>query len=423
MAVKNSTSAHAKRSRKKAAASSSLIPKFMKNPKTTMALALFIIDSLLVSFIIAYVPYTKIDWDAYMSQVSGFLGGERDYKNLKGDTGPLVYPAGFLYVYSAIQYVTGGQVFPAQILFGILYIINLGIVLLIYVKTDVLPWWALILLCLSKRVHSIFVLRLFNDCTMVILSVAFSPSKKEKKRSGSNFASFFMCSAAVSIKMNVLLYAPSLFILMLKAMSISGVISALAGAALVQIVLGLPFLLSFPIEYISRAFNLGRIFIHFWSVNFKFVPEPIFVSKEFALSLLIAHLVLLVLFAHYKWCKHEGGLFKFLRSRISFCSITSCSAWPKTLKKEHIVTTMFVGNFIGIICARSLHYQFYSWYFYSLPHLLWITAFPTLLRVLIFVGVELCWNVFPSNLYSSLLLLCLHLLIVCGLWYSMAENP
>ncbi|TYH96446.1 hypothetical protein ES332_A12G177800v1 [Gossypium tomentosum] len=102
-----------------------------------MALALLIIDSLLVSFIIVYVPYTKIDWDAHMSQVSGFLGGERDYKNLKGDTGPLVYPAGFLYVYSAIQYVTGGQVFPAQILFGILYIINLGIVLLIYVKTNV----------------------------------------------------------------------------------------------------------------------------------------------------------------------------------------------------------------------------------------------------------------------------------------------
>lgn len=26
-----------------------------------------------------------------------------------------------------------------------------------------------------------------------------------------------------------------------------------------------------------------------------------------------------------------------------------------------IATLMFVGNFIGIVCARSLHYQFYSW--------------------------------------------------------------
>lgn len=48
-------------------------------------------------------------------QVDGFLGGERDYTKLKGDTGPLVYPAGFLYVYSAIKFLTGGEVFPAQV--------------------------------------------------------------------------------------------------------------------------------------------------------------------------------------------------------------------------------------------------------------------------------------------------------------------
>ncbi|KAK4793356.1 hypothetical protein SAY86_023791 [Trapa natans] len=117
-------------------------------------------------------------------------------------------------------------------------------------------------------------------------------------------------SGAVSIKMNVLLFAPPLLLLMLKATSISqqpamdifGVISALACAAIVQIVLGLPFMLSHPVAYISRAFNLGRIFIHFWSVNLKFVVEPIFVSKGFALSLLVAHLMLLTAFAHYRWC-------------------------------------------------------------------------------------------------------------------------
>ncbi|KAL5135683.1 Dol-P-Man:Man(5)GlcNAc(2)-PP-Dol alpha-1,3-mannosyltransferase [Glycine soja] len=271
----------------------------LENPKTPFALALLFADAVLVSLIIAFVPYTKIDWDAYMSQVTGFLGGERDYRNLKGDTGPLVYPAGFLYIYSAFQYLTEGQVYPAQILFGVLYIVNLAIVLAVYVKTDVVPWWALCLLSLSKRVHSIFVLRLFNDCVaMTLFHAALLLLVHRRWNLG-----LILFSGAVSVKMNVLLYAPPLLLLMLKAMDISGVLLALSGAALVQILLGLPFLVSYPVTYISRAFNLGRVFIHFWSVNFKFIPEPVFVSKGFAIFLLAAHLISLASFAHYSWCK------------------------------------------------------------------------------------------------------------------------
>ncbi|KAL1351004.1 hypothetical protein HN51_014966 [Arachis hypogaea] len=406
---------------------------FLQNPKIPFAASLLFADAVLVALIIAFVPYTKIDWDAYMSQVTGFLKGERDYGNLKGDTGPLVYPAGFLYIYSAFQYLTAGQVYPAQILFGILYIINLAIILLIYVKTDVLPWWALCLLSLSKRVHSIFVLRLFNDCVaMMFLHAALLLLMHRRWNLG-----LIVFSVAVSVKMNVLLYAPPLLLLMLKSMDIIGVFWALAGAALVQILLGLPFLVSHPVAYISRAFNLGRVFIHFWSVNFKFIPEPVFVSKGFAIFLLAAHLILLALFAHYRWCKHEGGLLKFLHSRIVsmklrfalfFSSASpkfgkSSSSSIKILTKEHIVTTMFVGNFIGIVCARSLHYQFYSWYFYSLPYLLWRTQYPTLLRLILFIGVEVCWNIFPSNNLSSALLLCLHLVILWGLWSAPPEYP
>ncbi|KAL5155699.1 Dol-P-Man:Man(5)GlcNAc(2)-PP-Dol alpha-1,3-mannosyltransferase [Glycine soja] len=444
----------------------------LENPKIPFALALLFADAVLVSLIIAFVPYTKIDWDAYMSQITGFLGGERDYRNLKGDTGPLVYPAGFLYIYSAFQYLTGGQVYPAQILFGVLYIVNLAIVLAIYVKTDVVPWWALCLLSLSKRVHSIFVLRLFNDCVaMTLLHAALLLFVHRRWNLG-----LILFSGAVSVKMNVLLYAPPLLLLMLKAMDISGVLLALSGAALVQsvqifrnligwvffvlndlsilsgeflflgikidwfsrILLGLPFLVSYPVAYISRAFNLGRVFIHFWSVNFKFIPEPVFVSRGFAILLLAAHLILLASFAHYSWCKHEGGLCNFLHSRYVFMRMKfalflsssfskkvgkSSSSSLRILNKEHIVTTMFVGNFIGIVCARSLHYQFYSWYFYSLPYLLWRTNYPTLLRLILFVGVELCWNIYPSNSLSSVLLLCLHLIILLGLWSSPPEYP
>lgn len=362
-----------------------------------------------------------------MSQVDGFLGGERDYSELKGDTGPLVYPAGFLYVYSAIKFITGGQVFPAQILFGILYIVNLGIILFIYIKTDLLPWWALSLLCLSKRVHSIFMLRLFNDCfAMTLLHAALALLLYQKWH-----LALIIFSGAVSIKMNVLLYAPPLFLLMWKGMSIMGLVSALLVAGLLQILVGLPFLLSHPVVYLSRAFNLGRVFIHFWSVNFKFVPEEIFVSKGFASALLALHLTLLVVFAHYKWSKHEGGIIQLVQTRLhdamqkSFSIHRSLSSESRsmTLSEEHIATVMFVGNFIGIVCARSLHYQFYSWYFFSLPFLLWKTPFPTPLRLILFLGVEFCWNIYPSSTFSSLLLLCIHLSILWGLWIAPGEHP
>ncbi|KAG2586730.1 dol-P-Man:Man(5)GlcNAc(2)-PP-Dol alpha-1,3-mannosyltransferase-like isoform X2 [Panicum virgatum] len=388
---------------------------------------LVLADAALVALIIAFVPYTKIDWDAYMSQVDAFLEGERDYTKIEGDTGPLVYPAGFLYVYSAIKFLTGGQVFPAQILFGVLYIVNLSLVLLLYVKTEVLPWWALGLLCLSKRVHSIFVLRLFNDgFAMTLLHAAMVLIIYHKWYLG-----LIVFSGAVSVKMNVLLFAPSLLLLMVKllvqAMSIKGVFFALFGAAVVQVLLGMPFLLSHPVEYISRAFNLGRVFIHFWSVNFKFIPEKLFVSKELAIALLILHLTTLMVFAHYKWLKHEGGLFGFLNSRFkhakSILQLFSSKPRPCILSKEHIVTVMFVSNFIGIVCARSLHYQFYSWYFYSLPFLLWKTHFPTPLRIILFLGVELCWNIYPSTAYSSLLLLFLHISVLLGIWFSPTKYP
>lgn len=34
---------------------------------------------------------TEIDWEAYMSEVGGFLNGTYDYYKLEGATGPLVY--------------------------------------------------------------------------------------------------------------------------------------------------------------------------------------------------------------------------------------------------------------------------------------------------------------------------------------------
>ena len=49
---------------------------------------------------------TEIDWQAYMQEVQGFLDGDLNYTHLKGDTGPLVYPAGFIYIFAALHYIS-----------------------------------------------------------------------------------------------------------------------------------------------------------------------------------------------------------------------------------------------------------------------------------------------------------------------------
>lgn len=64
--------------------------------------------------------------------------------------------------------------------------------------------------------------------------------------------------------------------------------------------LGAPFLLHNAGAYLSRAFELSRVFQHVWSVNLKFLPEPLFQSKGVAFALLTAHLALLLLFAQYR---------------------------------------------------------------------------------------------------------------------------
>ena len=84
------------------------------SPNYIIALIL-VFDAVLSLVIIKKVSYTEIDWIAYMQEVEGFLHGERNYSLLRGDTGPLVYPAGFVYVYSGLYYLTNGGV---DIIFG-----------------------------------------------------------------------------------------------------------------------------------------------------------------------------------------------------------------------------------------------------------------------------------------------------------------
>ncbi|KAJ8956387.1 hypothetical protein NQ318_015125 [Aromia moschata] len=262
---------------------------------TPICALLFVFEVILNVFIIERIRYTEIDWIAYMQEVEGFLNGTLDYKELKGDTGPLVYPAGFVYIYTAFYYLTnnGRNIYVAQYMFLVLYLIQTLLVYRIFIKTLKLPPYALILVTLtSYRIHSIYVLRLFNDPIAVLLFyVSLNLFISDKWRLGSLFYSL-----AVSVKMNILLYAPCLLVAYLTNLSYVETFYNLSVCGLVQLILGLPFLYGNAYSYLKGSFDLGRVFLHKWTVNYRFLPEDAFVNPSFHLFLLGVHVILLLSF-------------------------------------------------------------------------------------------------------------------------------
>ncbi|NXV03729.1 ALG3 mannosyltransferase, partial [Cettia cetti] len=386
-------------------------------------------------WVIRRVPYTEIDWKAYMQEVEGFANGTLDYTQLKGDTGPLVYPAGFVYIFLGLYHATGrgSDIRLAQYLFAGLYLLNLLLVFRIYCRTSKVPPYVFFFMCCaSYRIHSIFVLRLFNDpVAMAILFLAINLFLEERWSWGC-----LLFSLAVSVKMNILLFAPGLLFLLLQRFGLLGCIPKLCICALLQVVLGLPFLLVNPVGYLTRSFDLGRQFQFKWTVNWRFLPEEVFQNRVFHAALLLAHLAGLGLFALHRWHSSKENILTLLKDpakrkpaspRLTVNNIlwqASCvcplnaSAW--------IVFILFSSNFLGVCCSRSLHYQFYVWYFHTLPYLLWCTPTTKLAhmpKVLLLGVIELCWNTYPSTVCSSLSLHICHGLILLQLWYGTAPTP
>lgn len=370
---------------------------------------LFYVDFLINFFVIQQIKYTEIDWQAYMQEVSGYLNGTNDYMKLKGDTGPLVYPAGFVYIFSILYKITshGTNIRLAQYIFMIFYGINLLLVIRIYNKTSKCPPYVFIFMCCtSYRVHSIFVLRLFNDpIAMIGLFLAVNLFLDKKWFFGSIIFSF-----AVSVKMNIMLFAPGLLVLMLYETGLIKTIIQLMLCALVQIVLAVPFLLENPSGYLMRAFDFGRQFTFKWTVNWRFLPEDLFLNPYFHILLLMAHLITLLCFASLKWRTSFPSLFKLIDFR------TNLHDGKNQLDANQIVTVLFTSNFIGMCFSRSLHYQFYIWYYHSIPYLLWSTNFSSSVRLLIFGLIEMCWNTYPSTNFSSFLLHFSHVVTLVGIW-------
>ncbi|XP_056148995.1 dol-P-Man:Man(5)GlcNAc(2)-PP-Dol alpha-1,3-mannosyltransferase isoform X1 [Lampris incognitus] len=381
-----------------------------------VASVLWFLEIAINIWVIQKVAYTEIDWKAYMDEVEGVINGTYDYTQLEGDTGPLVYPAGFVYIFTALYYITnhGVNIRLGQYLFAVFYLITLLLVFRIYNRTKKVPPYVFFFVCCaSYRIHSIFVLRLFNDpVAMMLLFEAVNLFMDGHWTLGCA-----LYSLAVSVKMNVILFAPGLLFLLLSEFGMVRTIPKLSLCAAIQLLLGLPFLMENPIGYINRAFDLSRQFMFKWTVNWRFLPEWLFLSRYFHLVLLTAHLLTLLLFGLRRWKRPGEGILDLLKEP------NKRKIPAQKLTADQIVLILFTSNFIGMCFCRSLHYQFYVWYFHTLPYLLWsggVKKLAHLLRVLILGLIELSWNTYPSTNYSSAALHVCHLIILLSLWLAPA---
>jgi len=210
--------------------------------------------------------------------------------------------------------------------------------------------------------HSVFVLRLFNDAvtsTFTYLSILLIVSEKYS-------LSAVVLSFAISIKMNPVLILPAASICIVLARGWSQLFAFLSIGCLAQLAIAAPFLITNPKEYLVRAFGGPGDMQQVWSVNWRFLPEELFVHKAFGPGLLLLMAATLVWFTHNRWVPNGG--------------ILSARLWrwraQTRIDPLKAVALIFTHNFIAMAFLRTMHFQFIVWYFHMVPFLAWYVVRP-----------------------------------------------
>jgi alpha-1,3-mannosyltransferase len=357
-----------------------------------------------------------------MQQIDIYLKGEKDYALIEGGTGPLVYPGLHVYIYRLLYTLTdhGKNIFVAQVIFMALYLATLAIVMACYRQAKAPPY-IYPLLILSKRLHSIYILRLFNDCfTVLFLYLAIFLYQRHSWNLGTT-----VYSCGLGVKMNLLLIAPGLAFILLQALGFDRSFTQALIVSQSQGLFAYEFVRVNWRSYVGRAFQLNRQFLYRWTVNWRFIPEHIFLSAPFSGTLLSAHATLLLLFAATRWTQPSR---RDLRATIAlFFSSRPADEDARDeiadrVDARFIMTTILTANAIGMLCARSLHYQFYSWLAWSTPFLLWRAGLHPVLIYAVWGAQEWAWNVYPSTDVSSAVVVGCLAVTVGGVWWGTRER-
>ena len=219
------------------------------------------------------------------------------------------------------------------------------------------------MLSCSRRLHSIFMLRCFNDCFAVTLTYLSIYCLQKSKP----VLTLLLFSFGISVKMSALLYLPALLLNLNFHFGILQTLASVLFMVALQLVIGYEWIAFNADSDFGKAFEFSRVFMFKWSVNWQFLGEEVATGKALAGLLLCTQLALLLVFLFFKWTSITRGLGAWFKElRLTEIGRTV----PRKLDPRYVALSMFTCNLIGILCARSLHYQFYSWYYQTLPLIL-----------------------------------------------------
>lgn len=144
-----------------------------------------------------------------------------------------------------------------------------------------------------------------------------------------------------------------------------------------------------------------------------------FLSQEFRQSLLILQGSFLLLFLYSRWLEPSNmsivSLFQMVLAPTPRSAAVQMAIWSK-MTPEYVLTTLSTSNLIGILFARSLHYQFYSWFAWTIPYLLSQSSLHPVFQYLLWGAQEWAWNVYPATPVSSITVVAVNATILGSLW-------
>ena len=185
-----------------------------------------------------------------------------------------------------------------------------------------------------------------------------------------------------------------------------------------------PFIMEDLQAYVTRAFDLGRQFMYKWTVNWRFVSEETFLSKSFSNCLLLANAVLVAGFLSTRWVKPSSDNFwQFARTYTRSIDEGKEKEISRKVTPRFLMTSILGAMVIGMLCARSLHYQFFAYLGWASPYILWRSGLHPFLVYALWAGQEWAWLTYPSTKVSSGSVVGMLVVQVVASWFASESAP